>query len=123
MEGGRRGAGAQRCDCNATVVGLIATRRNKLLLINIFFSSLWHQGKSIALSSDTQHAIAQKIGGKWGNGFVNRKPVFIFTFFSFILYCAYSWVGRENIVSNTPFKTCRVPPLNAALYLVTKARK
>ena len=65
MEGGRRGAGAQRCDCNATVVGLIATRRNKLLLINIFFSSLWHQGKSIVLTLNTQYLKKSVEGGKW----------------------------------------------------------
>ena len=39
----RRGAGAQTCDCNATVVDSITIRRNKLLILNLliflFFGS------------------------------------------------------------------------------------
>ena len=38
--GNRRGAGAQGCECNATVVGSIPTRVKELLFLNIFISSL-----------------------------------------------------------------------------------
>ena len=37
---GRRGAGAQVCDCNATVVGSSSTRWDELLFINISISLL-----------------------------------------------------------------------------------
>ena len=43
---GRRSAVAQRCDCYATVVSSIPIWGSELLCINIFISSLWHQGKS-----------------------------------------------------------------------------
>ena len=45
---GRRGARARGCD--ATVMGLILTRGYELLFINIFISSLWHQGKKVQLA-------------------------------------------------------------------------
>ena len=41
---GRRDAWAQGRDCNTVTEGLIPIRRNELLFINIFISSLW-QGK------------------------------------------------------------------------------
>ena len=63
-----RGAGAQRCDCNVTVVGSIPIRGNSLLFIKILISSLCHQGKIPALSSTTQHAVSRKIRRKLGNG-------------------------------------------------------
>ena len=66
--GRRRGAGAQESDCNAMVMGSILTWGNRLLFTNIFISSLWHQGKSPALSSTTQHAMPLKIQRKVGNG-------------------------------------------------------
>ena len=50
---GRRGAGAQECDCNVTVVGTIATGGNELLFRNIFIPSLWYQGKSPAMRSSS----------------------------------------------------------------------
>ena len=44
---GCRVAGAEKCDCkSATVVDSVLTRRNELLIINIFISSLWYQGKT-----------------------------------------------------------------------------
>ena len=61
---GRRGVGAQGCNCNATVVGSISTRRNELLFINISIFSFWHQGINLALSSATQHAMPRKIQRK-----------------------------------------------------------
>ena len=54
IHGDHRGAGAQGCDNNVTVVGSILTRG---LFINIFISSSWHQSKSSA----NQHAMPQKI--------------------------------------------------------------
>ena len=53
---GRRGARAQGCDYNATVVGSITTRGNELLFINI-----------LALISKTQYAIPLKIQLKLGH--------------------------------------------------------
>ena len=55
------GAGAQGCDCNATVVGSILTKGIELLFFNFCISSLWHQGKSPALSCTAQHAMPRKI--------------------------------------------------------------
>ena len=52
--------------CNAAVVDSIPIRGNEIL--NIFISSLWHQGKSPALSSATQYAMPRKIPRKGGNG-------------------------------------------------------
>ena len=61
---GRRGAGTQWCEYKATVVSLIPPKGNKLLFNNNFFTSLWHQGKSLVLSSATQRAMPQKCCGK-----------------------------------------------------------
>ena len=52
---GLRGAGAQGCD-------------GENEFINIFISSLCHEGKSAALRSDTQNATPRKIRRKMGNG-------------------------------------------------------
>ena len=43
-------------------------RGNELLFLNILISSLWHQGKSLALSSATQQAIPRKTRRQLGNG-------------------------------------------------------
>ena len=77
---GRRGAGAQRCDCNATVVGSIPTRSNDLLyFINIFTSSLWprpHQGHSV----ESCQAIEED------NSKNRHFHIYFCTFPAFILY-------------------------------------
>ena len=53
---------------DATVVGSYPIRRNKLLFLNIFISSLWHRLYAKArLSFDTQHAMHGKIRLKVGN--------------------------------------------------------
>ena len=49
------------CDCNATAVGSIHTREGELLFMNIYISSFWHQGKSMALNSDTQQAMKNEV--------------------------------------------------------------
>ena len=61
---GPRGAGARECDCDATVVGLILIRKNKLLFVNIVISSLFHQGNSSVLSSAIEHAMLANFGEK-----------------------------------------------------------
>ena len=57
-----------RCECIAMVVGSIPTRGNELfiLLVNIFISALWHQGKSLPLSSATQPAMPRKTSAASG---------------------------------------------------------
>ena len=59
-----RGAEAQGCECNATVVGSIPTRGNVLLFINICISSLWHQDKCPAFGAATHYAVPRKIQRK-----------------------------------------------------------
>ena len=60
-------------DCNTTVVGLNLNRKNELLFINIFISSLCDQGKSSALSFATQHIMPCKIRRKVGNEMSSDK--------------------------------------------------
>ena len=52
-----RGVRAQACDCNRSVVNSISTRGKELLFIKVFISSLWYQGKRVALGFALQHAI------------------------------------------------------------------
>ena len=56
---------------NATGCGFDPHLRN--LIINIFISSLWHQGKSSKLGLVTQHVIPKKIGGRQGAEFLNTR--------------------------------------------------
>ena len=64
---GRRGAGAQGCDCNATVVGSIQTRGNELLFLNIFISLPGTQAKAWRLVTQC----LEKFSGKWGTECLN----------------------------------------------------
>ena len=62
-----RGAGAQSVPVKSTGWGSIPTRGDEIFIyIYIFISSLWSRGESAALSSATQDAMPQEIGGKWG---------------------------------------------------------
>ena len=58
-----------------TVMRLLWVRsplgENELLFMNIFFSSLWHQGTIPALSSATLHAMLRKIRRMWDTECLN----------------------------------------------------
>ena len=45
----------------------------KLLIIYILNFSLWYQGKSVALSSSSQHAMHRKFCGRWGTECLNTR--------------------------------------------------
>ena len=77
----RRGTVAQECNCNATVMGSMPTRVNKLLFINIFISS---NSKSAALNFRIQHAMLLKFGENWKMECLNTR-----SFLHTLLYAAY----------------------------------
>ena len=60
---GRRVAGEQGCECNATVVCSIPIQGNELLFVNILISSFRHQGKmpSVEFRYSTRNAAKNSV--------------------------------------------------------------
>ena len=70
---GRRGAGVQTCDCNATVASSIPLSGRFIFFMK--FSSLrsGYQSKNATLSPATANAMPRKLIGKWRSEYLNTR--------------------------------------------------
>ena len=68
------GAAVQGCDCNAMVLGLIATRGSEIFIY--VYISISVSRESAALRSTTYHAMPPEIGSKWGMECLNPNIKF-----------------------------------------------